>query len=216
MKFEEKLMTLRKEKGWSQEDLSNQIGVSRQTISKWESSQTTPELNKLVELSKIFEISIDELVDNVKEENNEEKVYAKINLKPAYILMIIICLFFLIGIILSAVYINKTKKLYVENLMMITYEDNLTDKIEIMEIYSFNKNKECVGASFKIIVENQIDCENIIKQLSDKNNSVKNIVVNDRIITFSQNCHLNYSQSEIKEIKKNSLEHVQNLEIIDM
>ena len=50
------ISTLRKEKGWSQEDLSNQIGVSRQTISKWESSQTTPELNKLIELSKIFEI----------------------------------------------------------------------------------------------------------------------------------------------------------------
>ena len=79
MKFEEKLMKLRKERGWSQEDLSNQIGVSRQTISKWESSQTTPELNKLMELSKIFEISIDELVDNILEEDEnktEEKVYA--------------------------------------------------------------------------------------------------------------------------------------------
>ena len=49
---------LRKSKGLSQEELSIKLNVVRQTISKWESAQTTPELNKLVELSKIFEISI--------------------------------------------------------------------------------------------------------------------------------------------------------------
>lgn len=62
MNFAEHLMTLRKQRGWSQEELGNQIGVTRQTVSKWEMGQSTPELEKLVELSRIFEMSIDRLV----------------------------------------------------------------------------------------------------------------------------------------------------------
>ena len=62
MKFAEHLITLRKQRGWSQEELGNQIGVTRQTVSKWEIGQSTPELEKLVELSRLFGISIDRLV----------------------------------------------------------------------------------------------------------------------------------------------------------
>jgi len=69
MEFNDKLMQLRKQKGWSQEELGNQISVSRQTISKWELGQTTPEMNKLIEISNIFDISIDELVGkNIRKE----------------------------------------------------------------------------------------------------------------------------------------------------
>lgn len=64
MNFNEKLMELRKEKGWSQETLGNLLEVSRQTVSKWELGQTTPELNKLIELSKVFAISLDDLLNN--------------------------------------------------------------------------------------------------------------------------------------------------------
>mgnify|MGYP002794538343 CR=1 FL=1 len=62
MEFSEKLIRLRKEKGWSQEELGNKIDVSRQTVSKWELGQTTPEMKKLVELSLLFGITLDELV----------------------------------------------------------------------------------------------------------------------------------------------------------
>lgn len=64
MKFSENLIKLRKNANLSQEELGEKLGVARQTISKWENSETTPELDKLYELSKIFEISIDELVGN--------------------------------------------------------------------------------------------------------------------------------------------------------
>lgn len=64
MEFNIKLMQLRKERGWSQEQLGEQINVTRQTVSKWELGETTPELKKLLELSKLFEISIDELTGN--------------------------------------------------------------------------------------------------------------------------------------------------------
>lgn len=62
MNFAEHLMTLRKQRGWSQEELGSQIGVTRQTVSKWEMGQSTPELEKLVELTRLFGMSIDQLV----------------------------------------------------------------------------------------------------------------------------------------------------------
>lgn len=62
MNFAEHLMSLRKQRGWSQEELGDRIGVTRQTVSKWEMGQSTPELEKLVELSRLFDMSIDRLV----------------------------------------------------------------------------------------------------------------------------------------------------------
>ena len=59
MKFNEKLLELRKQKGWSQEEVGEKINVSRQTISKYESGLSTPEMDKLIDLAKVFEISID-------------------------------------------------------------------------------------------------------------------------------------------------------------
>ena len=61
MKFSEKLLNLRKEKGLSQEKLAKRLNVTRQTISKWELNQTVPDMNKLIELSKLFKVSLDEL-----------------------------------------------------------------------------------------------------------------------------------------------------------
>jgi len=61
MKFSEKLLNLRKEKGLSQEKLAKRLNVTRQTISKWELNQTVPDMNKLVKIAKLFKISLDEL-----------------------------------------------------------------------------------------------------------------------------------------------------------
>ena len=62
MKLAEKLFELRKEKGWSQEKLAEQINISRQSISKWESGQVLPEIEKIIELSKIFQVTTDYLL----------------------------------------------------------------------------------------------------------------------------------------------------------
>ena len=62
MEFKEKLICLRKQKGLSQKNLGDEIGVTRQTVSKWELGETTPDMDKLIQLSELFEISIDELV----------------------------------------------------------------------------------------------------------------------------------------------------------
>ena len=62
----EKIYTLRRKNGWSQEQLAERIGVSRQAISKWESGTSTPELEKLLALSECFQMTVDELtVDKI-------------------------------------------------------------------------------------------------------------------------------------------------------
>ncbi|MDE6519618.1 MAG: helix-turn-helix domain-containing protein [Ruminococcus sp.] len=62
MKFNNKFYHLRKQKGLSQEELANCLNVSRQTISKWEVGDSTPDMEKLIAISDLFEISLDELV----------------------------------------------------------------------------------------------------------------------------------------------------------
>lgn len=57
----EKIYTLRRSKGWSQEQLAEKLGVSRQSISKWEGGLSTPELEKLKALCECFQITLDEL-----------------------------------------------------------------------------------------------------------------------------------------------------------
>lgn len=62
MKLYEKLYELRRASGMSQEELAEKLGVSRQAVSKWESGATQPELSKLIELSKLYSVSVDELL----------------------------------------------------------------------------------------------------------------------------------------------------------
>ena len=65
MKFNEKLISLRKSMELSQEELGAELKVSRQTISKWESGQSYPDFQRLVLLSDYFGLTLDELVRDV-------------------------------------------------------------------------------------------------------------------------------------------------------
>lgn len=66
MKFGDKLIALRKKKGLSQEELAEKLSVSRQSVSKWESNNTYPETDKIVQICNIFECSMDDLInDNI-------------------------------------------------------------------------------------------------------------------------------------------------------
>ena len=62
MEFNNKLYDLRKKKGLSQEELANRLNVSRQTISKWEVGDSTPDMEKLIAMSDLFGVSLDELI----------------------------------------------------------------------------------------------------------------------------------------------------------
>ena len=74
MKFCEKLQKLRKEKNMSQEQLADLLDVSRQSVSKWESGTTYPEMDKLLSLCKIFDVTLDDLTnDEVTDKDLKEK-----------------------------------------------------------------------------------------------------------------------------------------------
>lgn len=62
MSLSEKILHLRTQKGLSQLELAEQLGVSRQSVSKWETGQSVPDLDKLIKLADLFGVSVDELV----------------------------------------------------------------------------------------------------------------------------------------------------------
>lgn len=103
MNIGEKLIKLRKEKNISQEKLSNTLGITRQTLSNWESNITSPNLEQTKKIARLFNVSIDELVDNniiLNKLNNTEYLmikqtkFTKIILLTIYTLLIGLLLFY--------------------------------------------------------------------------------------------------------------------------
>lgn len=79
MNVADRIQNLRKQKGISQEELADRIGVSRQTVSKWESEQSTPDMDKIILLSDFFEVTTDYLLKGIeKESDNVKKTDARI------------------------------------------------------------------------------------------------------------------------------------------
>ncbi len=64
----DKIITLRKKAGWSQEELASQLGVTRQSVSKWEGAQSVPDLDKVVQMSRLFGVSTDYLLKDEMED----------------------------------------------------------------------------------------------------------------------------------------------------
>lgn len=145
--FSEKLYELRKEKGFSQEELAEKLNVARQTISKWETGVTVPDTNNLIELSKIFEITIDDLVgkkEDVLETN--KKINKKQLIKIILIIVIIIAMISLIGVVIYRVILvfklanglvnSKSRDLsFYYHYQEIGLTNGLTDKWNFTETY---------------------------------------------------------------------------------
>ena len=88
MNLGEKIFKLRKEKGVSQEALAEKVGTTRQAISKWENNQGFPETEKLLQLSKVFEVSVDFLLKDekaVKDTTEERGFYVSREMATGYI-----------------------------------------------------------------------------------------------------------------------------------
>lgn len=107
MSLGERIYRLRTEKNLSQGDLAERLEVSRQSISKWENNNAVPELEKIIKLSEILGVSLDELVKgepsayrteniNVKQ---EEKVQGTANSQRTIIGVILLCMTFLLGLL---------------------------------------------------------------------------------------------------------------------
>lgn len=84
MKFNEKLLKLRKEKGLSQEELGIEMQVSRQTVSKWEAGQSYPDFSRLVMLSDFFDMALDELVKDIDVQEVRENSFTNEKIDSIY------------------------------------------------------------------------------------------------------------------------------------
>ena len=63
MKLSDKIIKLRKAQGWSQEDFAEKLNVSRQAVSRWENGTALPDANNILQLSKLFAVSADYLLN---------------------------------------------------------------------------------------------------------------------------------------------------------
>ena len=164
MEIGKKIMELRKKKGLSQEQLADKVGVARQTISKWELGETSPDLKQAKELSKIFNISLDELVDNnikeilVEKTSNTEKL-AGIILK----LMKFIVVFIIVVPILLVVLRIIFKNIHEHNsgrLMNISIKCNLHDEEYAYEFLYYETTGEIKEAGGDGYLANVTDVDN--------------------------------------------------------
>lgn len=86
MNLSEKIMMLRKKEGWSQEELANHLQISRQAVSKWESGQSMPDTDKIIQLSQLFHVTTDYLLlDQENEGNIQTEIYLSLTQVQEYL-----------------------------------------------------------------------------------------------------------------------------------
>jgi transcriptional regulator with XRE-family HTH domain len=161
-----KILELRKKKGYSQEELAEKLSITRQTISKWELDETSPDIKQAKELSKIFNISLDDLLENdvkniltEKISNTERLAGLIINiLKFIGIFILVVFLLVIISIFLfMAVRTEMSKK----NSKVMTIETiicNLDNQSYTLGI-KYNENNEIVEIGGDFSLQNLLDLE---------------------------------------------------------
>lgn len=149
-----KLVKLRKENKLSQDSLADKLGITRQTISNWELNITKPDIVQIKNISEIFNISIDELLDNntkdiiEKKISNTEKLTNKTN---KYIKITLITLYFIILIFLIIITIYFFNKKDFTNDYQTSFRCNNNKIIYDVSIDNYY-NSENGNTSFDIVV----------------------------------------------------------------
>lgn len=139
MKLGEKILNLRKKKGLSQEQLGEMVDVTRQTVSNWELGETSPNPEQLKKLSKIFQISIDELLDNPVTNILEEKVsntekLAGIIIKILKIFGVVFLILLVIDMIAFVLYFTVDSKITVESVQSIELKCSINHDDYLIEV----------------------------------------------------------------------------------
>lgn len=162
MELGNKILELRKKQNITQEELAEKIGVTRQTISKWELGETHPDINQAKNLSMIFNISLDELVNNdteniiIEKISNTEKLSGLV-LKILKIIGVLFIIFLIIDVISLIVFL--------------TLKDVDTLKVEEIEMScSLNNNDYIINVGS----DGYFNCSNCPKKLQKelKNNCI--------------------------------------------
>lgn len=105
MTFGQNLQQMRRQAGLSQQQLAERLGVSRQAISKWELNATKPDIDNVIQLSKLFSISIDELLTGEKPQNKQnypQPVEKKGQNRKEYIFSVVLIAVGVLGLILAS------------------------------------------------------------------------------------------------------------------
>lgn len=164
MNLGSKIANLRKQNHLSQEELAEKIGVTRQTISKWELEETTPDIKQAKEISNIFNISLDELTNNdinhilIEKVSNTERL-AGLTIKILKILsvsFIIMCVIGIIGFILInfSPLNNKDRNIVGEY----SFTCSLDNEEYLYEI-EYNKNYQVINSGGDSFIADHTDIE---------------------------------------------------------
>ena len=187
-----KIMTLRKKNNLSQEDLAEKVGVTRQTISKWELEETTPDINQAKKLSMIFNVSLDELVNNdvnsilIEKVSNTERL-AGIIIKILKVSGILLILFIVLMLTLLIMFNFKR----FNNDRVIVGKASVSCKLnseEYLYEVEYNKNYQVINAGGDAFIPNHID----IEKYEDTNQIIAHI--EDYFSEHNGSCEVNYSK----------------------
>ena len=235
MKFNEKLTQLRKSKNLSQEELGNELGVARQTVSKWELGETTPEMDKLIKMSEIFEISLDELIKdkeidtnintNAPNNTNTQKLAGltiKI-IKGILIFIAILAALYLVLIVSSLVIFNDFKSEKVETVVEneeTIFNNTLENKDDFTKTYNVlniadSDDENYLYLTIKQFQNDEVETVKVLKSLANGIEANKNYEftfqygnknIEDNIKSIFENATL----VQIKGTDKTGLEQVQD------
>ena len=241
MSFSEKLIRLRKQHGFSQEELGYKLNVTRQTVSKWELGQTVPEMNKLISLSQIYGISLDELTnedklnvdnttkkDDIKIENENKNKNKTKDKDLRKILIPLIIALVVIALILGIYKISNFRTVNKAAGEILTTSKEIDKESSGIFISFINFIKEIVSG--QIEEQKEEDKQNEIKQYNSKfdiysgkqygnflDNLLENVINNNKtqkehIITVKYNQNETNIPEEIKTIKS-QLEKLDEYEV---
>ena len=198
MEIGNKIMKLRKKKGLSQEELAEQVGVARQTISKWELGETSPDLKQAKELSKILNVSLDELTENdiknilVEKTSNTEKLAGLILKLIRFIIIFIIVLpILLIGLRIIFKNIHEINSGRLMNISIKCNLHNETYGYEFNYYETTGEIKEAGGDGYLINITEANRYEDAYQAL-------------DKIDAYVKNNGGSCTRSEPKPIKKDT------------
>lgn len=200
MSFGENLINLRKQKGWSQDDLANNLNLSRQAISKWENDTSKPDIDNIEKISKVFSVTIDDLLNNdvvkdkavtlnVREKEKKERTITivKCMIIAVIILYIINVIFKFASLLIIVNGIQKYANLSNYHYVITTYDENgLVEKEECWFKDGVSKTVNDLGENEKTIY---IDYNNHEGYILNSNESNK---VELNIAEYS-NAHKNYT-----------------------
>lgn len=87
MNIADRIQNLRKIKGITQEELADEIGISRQAVSKWESEQSTPDLDKIIAMSEYFDVTTDYILKGIEIQKQTFSIIYIITLVLSFIIL---------------------------------------------------------------------------------------------------------------------------------